>query len=195
METSKQQSQKIAILAIFTAITVVLQFLSYFVRIGTFNLSLVLIPIVLAGVLYGPRYGAFLGAAFGIVTVIGCITAFDVGGNILFNASPALTVLICMLKATLCGLAAGLVGKALYQVSPTLAVFAAAVTAPVVNTGLFIIMALIFFRDILYTWAGGTNLLNYVIFGLIGVNFLIELGLNLIFSPSIFRVIKAVKKL
>ena len=195
MKTGKQQSQKIAILAIFTAITVVLQFLSYFVKIGTFNLSLVLIPIVLAGVLYGPRYGAFLGAAFGIVTVIGCITAFDAGGNILYNASPLLTIAICMVKAIACGTAAGLVGKALYKVNPLFAVFVAAITAPVVNTGIFIVMALLFFKDILYTWAGGNNLLNFVIFGLIGVNFLIELGLNLIFSPSIFRVIKAVRKL
>ena len=194
MSNSRSQSKKVAILALFTAVTVVLQFISYFVKIGTFKLSLVLVPVVLSGILYGPAYSTYLGAVFGVITVIGCISGLDTGGNILFNASPLLTILVCMLKGTLCGAATGFVGKSLKSKNLFAASLTAAVTAPVVNTGIFLLLSFTFFKDILYTWAGGTNMVTYVIFSLTGVNFLIELGLNIILTPMIVRVIRALGK-
>ena len=55
MSNAKTKSINAALLGMFTAITVVLQLMSYLVKIGTFNLSLVLVPIVLAAVMYGPK--------------------------------------------------------------------------------------------------------------------------------------------
>lgn len=191
---SKQKSTQLAVLALFTAVTVALQFLSYFVKIGNFNLSLVLIPIVLAGAMYGVKYGAFLGGVFGFITVIGCITGIDGGGNILFNASPALTVLVCMLKGILCGAASAAISSLLKNKAPALSVFLAAATAPIVNTGTFLIMMVLFFKDILYSWAGGTNLASYIVVGLVGINFIIEFTINLVLSPAIMRVMKALRK-
>lgn len=195
MKNSKQKSTMVAILGIFTAITVVLQLISYTVKIGTFNLSLVLIPIVLASVLYGPKYGAFLGAAFGIVTAIASGTGLDAGGNILFNASPFMTIAVCLLKGTLCGFTAGLVAKSFKGRYRTLSTFSAAVTAPLVNTCVFVICMFLFFKDILYSWAGDTNVISYIIVGLVGLNFLIELFINLILTPTIIRVIDSINKM
>ncbi len=190
---SKQKSARVALLALFTAVTIILQLMSYSVKIGTFNLSLVLIPIVLGGALYGIGFGSFLGAAFGIITVIGCVTGLDAGGNILFNASPLLTVVVCMLKGTLCGTASAAVAKA-FNSKPVLSTYLATATAPVVNTGLFIALALLFFKDILYSWAGGTNMVTYIIVGLVGVNFLLEFAINLLLTPALLRVIKVLKR-
>ena len=53
---------KMVQVAILMAIIVVLQLLSYVIKIGTFNLSLVLVPIVVGAVLFGKKTGAFLGA-------------------------------------------------------------------------------------------------------------------------------------
>lgn len=193
MKNQKSKSQKIAVLGMLTALTVVLQLISYTVKIGTFNLSLVLIPIVISGCLYGPCISGYLGAVFGIVTVIGCISGIDSGGYILFSASPVLTVLTCMLKGTLCGLACGITAKA-FKKGGLFSVVIPAMVAPIVNTGIFILMMILCFTSILYQWAGNTNAVTYILTGLIGVNFLIELGINIILSPVIMRVIKAIRK-
>ena len=193
-ESYKTKSKMTAVIGVFIAITVVLQIISYFVKIGTFSLTLTLVPIILVSVMYGPKYSVFLGTAFGIVTIIGCITGTDAGGNILFNASPFFTVLLCMIKAILCSLVAGFVGTALKRKNLFLAVIITAIIAPIINTGSFIILMFLFFKGILYEWAGGTDIVTYLLIGLTGINFIIELGINVVLSPIILRILKAVKR-
>ncbi|MBQ3817539.1 MAG: ECF transporter S component, partial [Clostridia bacterium] len=178
MSKSKVNSMSVATLGLFSAITVVLQILSYAIKIGTFNLSLVLIPIVLGAVMYGPKFGSILGGVFGVITLIASALGVDAGGNILFTASPIKTILICLIKGIAAGCVAGLIANALKEKHNYLAVILAAISAPIVNTGLFVIAMFIFFKDILATWAGGTNLLYYVIVGLVGINFIIEFFIN-----------------
>lgn len=195
MKNQKSRSQKVAVLGVLTAVTVVLQLISYTVKIGTFNLSLVLIPIVVSGCLYGPYISGYLGAVFGVVTVIGCVSGIDAGGYILFTASPFLTVLTCMLKGTLCGILCGITAKSLsFKKGGLLSVVIPAVVAPVTNTGIFILMMILCFSSTLYQWAGNTATVTYILTGLIGINFLIELFINVFLSPVILRVIKALSK-
>ena len=194
MEKNQSKSFAPAMLGLFAAIVVVLQLLSYTVKIGNFNLSLVLIPIVLSGVAFGSGFGAVIGGVFGLVTVIASAAGLDGGGNILFSASPFLTTLVCMVKGIAAGAAAGCY-KPLRAKKPTLAVILAAITVPVVNTGLFLLGMAAFFGNILNEWAGGTPMVSYIIVGLTGVNFLIELGINIILSPVILRIISAFKRI
>ena len=106
------------------------------------------------------------------------------------------TVLTVLVKGTACGLCAGLVYKALERVNMWVAVIAAAIVCPVVNTGVFLVGCLIFFMDTVSTWAGGTNVGHYMIFGLVGGNFLFELLFNIILSPGVVRLlnIKKIKR-
>ena len=194
MSKTNAKSMNVALLGLFTAIVIVLQFMSYFLKIGTFNLSLVLIPIILAAVLYGPKYSSFLGGVFGVIVVIGCITGMDAGGNMLFSSSPILTTLVCMVKGIAAGYVSGLLAKFIKPKNLYLSVIVAAVAAPVVNTGLFALAMLFIFRDTLTIWAGGTDILYYVIFSLIGINFVIEFLINTIFAPVVLRIVKAIKK-
>ena len=69
----------------------------------------------------------------------------------------------------------------------------AAVLSPIVNTGIFCLGLILFFRPILISWAGGTDVLYYIIFSLLGINFLVELGVNIVLSPIVVRILKAVK--
>lgn len=184
-----------ALLGMFTAITVVLQLLSYAIKIGTFNLSLVLIPIVLAAVLYGPKYGAILGAVFGVVVTLASAFGLDAGGNVLFQSAPILTTLVCIFKGAFAGLFAGLVATPLKGKNIYLAVVLAAVIAPITNTGLFVLSMFLFFKDTLTVWAGGADIVYYAIVGLVGINFIIELIINIALSPAVLRVTKAVQKI
>ena len=101
-----------------------------------------------------------------------------------------LTVLV---KGAAAGFCAGLVYRALEKFNGWLAAIAAAITAPVVNTGLFLLGCVCFFMPTVTEWgaaAGFPNVGNYMIFGLVGGNFLVELAVNLVLSPVIVRLIK-----
>jgi len=179
-------------LAIFTAIIIVLQLVCTFVKFGPFAITLALVPIIVGAAVYGPKAGAYLGAAFGAVVLFCCVFGMDPGGQILWNASPFLTVLLCFFKGAAAGFAAGVVYKALRKKSVYGGVFAAALVCPIVNTGIFIAAMFLFFNDILTSWAAGTAVLSYAFMGLAGVNFLVELCVNLALSPVILRILKAV---
>ena len=190
-ETNSLKKTKVLVgMAIFTALVVVLQLLAGSIKIGPFSPSLVLIPIVIGAATYGAASGAWLGLVFGIVVLIGCITGSDIGGNMMWNFNPFMTAVICLIKGTAAGYLAGLVFRALEKKNQLVATIAAAVVCPVVNTGLFCLGAVLAFRPLLEAWADGASLVSYIFFGLVGLNFLIELGINVVLSPIVVRILK-----
>ena len=70
----------------------------------------------------------------------------------------------------------------------------AAISAPIVNTGIFVCGMLIFFMDTLTVWANGSDIASYIILGLAGLNFLVEFLINIILTPTIIRIVDVVKK-
>lgn len=191
MEKKSISTRTLTGMALLTAVVVILQFLGAFVRFGPFSISLVLIPIVVGAALYGPLAGAWFGFVFGMVVLLsGDAAAFLV-------VSPLGTILTVLLKGSLAGLCAGIVYKALSRSETKvhgvdLAVVAAAVVCPVVNTGVFLLGCLAFFMPTISEWAAGMGFESvgkYMIFGLVGGNFLFELLFNIILSPIIVRLI------
>ena len=191
MESKRFNTRKLTGLALLTAIVVILQFLGAFIRFGPFSISLVLIPIVVGAALYGAWAGAWLGFVFGLVVLLsGDAAAFLV-------ISPIGTILVVLLKGALAGLCAGAVYKALSERNETVAVIVAAIVAPVVNTGIFLLGCLVFFLPTVREWGqamGFENVGKYMILGLVGGNFLFELLFNVILSPVIVRLIRLGKK-
>lgn len=190
-----EKVKRMVIMALLMAMVVVLQLLSAAIPpIGGFSISLVLIPIVLGAAVYGIRAGALLGATFGVVVAINCITGADAGGAMVFQANPVLCLLVVLSKGILAGMASGAVYRLLSKVNPYLAMVAAAIICPVVNTGVFIAAMLLFFIDVLAAWAGGGDIIGYVLSGLVLANFVPELIINVVFSPAGQRIVKTVKK-
>ena len=182
-------------IALLMAMVVVMQFLSGIIPpVGGFSISLVLIPIVLGAAVFGPGAGALLGATFGAIVYINCLTGADPGGAMVFQANPVLCFLVVMGKGVLAGLATGGVYKLLHKVNPYLAMLCAAIVCPIVNTGTFVICMLLFFIEILSQWAGGADVLGYILTGLILANFVPELIINVIFSPAGQRIGNIVNK-
>lgn len=194
-----QNINRMVSIALLAAVVIVLQMLSGIIKIGTFSITLTMIPIMVGAAFFGPSAGAILGTVFGLVVYINCVTGFDVGGEMIFLANPFLCFLVCVGKGALSGWCAGLVYRLAAKRAQTLtrsyiAVLLAAIAAPIVNTGVFCVSMLLFFRSTLQAWAAGSDLLNYIIFVLTGVNFLIEFGINVVFSPAISTIIRAVRK-
>lgn len=192
--TTSAKTQRLVGLAILTAIIIVLQIISTFVRFGPFSITLSLIPIVVGAALYGSAAGAYLGAVFSVVVVIMSMTGGDMGGFMVWSANPIMCVVLCMLKGTLAGFEAGVHYKAIEGTNKIVASVAAALVSPIVNTGIFVLGMSIFFKDTLAAWAGGTDVLYYIIFGLTGVNFLVELAVNVVLSPVVVRIVQIVRK-
>ena len=175
-------------IGLFTAIVVVLQLLGGGIRVGgMFSISLVLVPIVIGAAVYGWGAGAWLGLAFGVTVLIS-------GDAAPFMAVDVLgTILTVLAKGTVCGLCCGLVYKLLSKWNRDVAVVGAAIVCPVINTGIFLIGCLLFFLPTISEWAaaaGYPNAENYMIFGLAGINFLLEVAANILLAPVITRLIR-----
>lgn len=198
MNNGKQNggARKLTGLAIFTAIIVVLQVLCTFIRFGPFSITLALAPIIIGTAMYGKGAGAYLGGVFGAVVLITGLLGWD-GGTVmlLMGINPFGCVLICLLKGIAAGFFAGLCYELIAKKNDKSGVLVSGIVCPVVNTGLFIVGMLVFFFDTLSGWAGGQNLLLYIIAGLTGVNFLVELAVNILLSSGITQIIRAGKKM
>ncbi len=182
--------------AILIALIVVLQSLSLALPpIGPgISISLVLIPIVLGGAVYGQKVGALLGGAFSVVVYIFCITGFDVGGSMVFQASPLLCLLVVVTKGVLCGWLSSFVFSLLKKRNLTDAMMVASIVCVVVNTGTFLLGMWLFFEDVLTAWAQNSNIFLYMLSGIVLVNMVPELVINMVFSPVAARIYKVVKK-
>lgn len=190
-----KQTKKMVGIALLMAMVVVMQFIGGMIPpIGGFTISLVLIPIVVGAAVYGPGAGAILGAAFGAIVFINCVTGADPGGAMVFQANPVLCFLVVMGKGTLAGLAAGLVYRLFARRDRYIAMLAAAIVCPLVNTGTFIACMLLFFNDVLTAWAGGTSLVSYILTGLVLANFVPELLINAAFSPAAVQLTRIADK-
>ena len=176
--------QKLVGTAILAAVVISLQLILGSIKLGPFNITFTLIPIILAAILYGSLSAAFLGAVFGIMVCFSVVSGNDAGGYI--------TLLLCLLKSTLAGYLAGLSVHCTKQ--KFLRILLPAVLAPVVNTGIFILGLILFFQETLALWANGQDaVVHFLIFSILGVNFLIELLVNLLVSPVIVRILQGIR--
>ena len=187
-ENSKRKIELITLGSALTALVVVLQMLGSTIRLGTFSVSLVLIPIVIGAATCGKYIGAWLGFAFGVAVLLSGDAALFMG------ISVHGTIITVLLKGTACGFFAGLVYEAFAAKSKTLGTLLAAIVCPIVNTGLFIVGCFVFFRDFIASGAGNKNLFVYTILTFVGLNFVFELLVNLVLSPIIVRLINIIRK-
>lgn len=194
MIKTKEKTIRLVSMGILSAIIIVLQVIATYFPTKPFAITLALIPIIIGSALFDEKAGAFLGGVFSVVVIIMCVIGADVGGAMVWNANPFLCVLVCMLKGTCAGYVSGLLYRLICNKNSIVATVVAGLSAPVVNTGIFILGLVLFFRPILAQWSGGSDVLYYVIFGLLGVNFLVELGVNMILCPVIVKILNAIRK-
>lgn len=184
-----EKTKRLVLAAILTAIVVVLQVIAILTRalLPVFAINLVLIPIVIGAAIGGVGVGAWLGFVSGLAVLISGDAAAFLGINL------AGTIITVLLKGTLSGIAAACVYKLVEKKNQTLAVFLAALACPITNTGVFIIGCFTFFIDTIKEWGYGLgyeNALAYVLLGMVGINFIIELLINIILSPTVVKLLR-----
>lgn len=195
---------QLAELGILLALVIVLQSFSSF---GFVALCLCLVPITLGAIVLDWKCSSILGFAFGVVTIFWGVIGKDAFTLFLFQENPVMTILICLLKGTLCGMVPAFIYTALKKYNKLGGVFAASMAAPIVNTGIFALGCIIIQGDVM---AASDRLLNdtlnmgidleamgfmSVLFGvLITANFFIEFAINVVLAPSLNRVTEVVTK-
>ncbi len=192
MSKTKNNVQKIALGAIFTALVVILQWVgSVTTFFGPFSTAVGLIPIVLGACMCGPLVGGWLGLVFGMVVLM-------TGGAALFFAFDVPGTIITVLgKGLACGLVAGLVYKLLSRFNKIVAALVAAIACPVVNTAVFLLGCFIFFMDSADAIAAnvGLSVSGMALFWALAMgNFVLEVLSNAVLSPVIVRIIQMFKK-
>ncbi len=174
---NRLSTKDLVLLALLTALVAVLSYFGSYFKIGVTSLNPTLIPVVLGAAICGPLAGLILGG------VSGAIYLFTVDATFFYGFSFIGTVIIVMLKGMMSGLCAGFAYKLLKKHNRYIAIVVSAVVAPIVNTGIFLIGIPIFFKDA-----------ELVIGSILLLNFLPELALNIVLSPTIARLLDIADK-
>lgn len=188
----KMTTRELTLASILTAIVFLLQYFGCVIKFGTFSISTVLIPIVIGAATCGYWVAAWLGFVFGVAVLVSGDAALFLAVNVMG------TIITVLLKGIGCGFAAGVTYKAVRKVSGEyLAVIAAAIVCPLVNTGIFLVGCVLFFLDTVAQiaasagWEGSLG--RFMLIAFVGVNFLVEMGINIFFTPVIVRLLRIKK--
>ena len=178
-------AKNIAAIGVLTAFVVLLQAGLGSIKVGATSFSLVLIPIVLGSCILGPLVGAFLGFVFSLIVFLYGVTGADGFTFIMFGANPFVP---------------GLLFKAIAKRNEKVGVVVAALSAPIVNTAIFVLFTLIFGRSYAAAFVANgfiedaTSLVYFLFIGCAGINFIVEFFVNLIAIPLFYAVIGVVRK-
>ena len=184
-------TKTLVLMAMLTALVAVLSYFGSFIRLSPLvNVSLTLIPIVLGAVLCGVWGGTWLGFVNGIVILVSGQAAFFIG------IAPVGTVIVVLAKGTLCGLAAALIYILIRRMNRYVAVIAAAVICPVVNSGIYLLGCMTIFYDSIEAMIGEATptIMSVLIYPMGLINFPFELVINIIMCPVIYRLITLIPK-
>lgn len=174
---------------ILLAIEILVQILGNYIVIpgGFANLNFSLIIISIGAILYGPVVGGFLGLVSGVLTLFSPSTM-----SFFLSVSPVGTVLTCLLKTTVAGVAAGFLMKLFRKFDKELVgTIVVSILVPTINTGLFAIFCLFFFMDIL-KGINPTNIAGALFISLIGFNYIFEVLTTVIITPSLYKIMQHV---
>ena len=180
-------------LATLCAITFVLQFwiagiLPKLPIGGGTAINLALIPVVVGAILYGPVGGLTVGLFLGAVTLL---PGQGAEGFYVNWYMTILAIVLCLAKAGLAGFLSGLAFKLLFKKNYYVAIYAAAIIAPIVNTGTFLLLYGVLILCMTGSAYGPTFVATAAAVWII---FLVELAVNILFAPALATLTKTLTR-
>ncbi len=191
-------ARNVALLGILIALVIVLQLFASAIPMFGVTLNFSLIPIAFAGILLGWLGGAIVGFSCGLVVFITmAVLGQEPSTAYLFQTNPFILTLMCIGKTTLAGVVSGLLYKVFSKKNLFLAICISAIVIPIVNSGVYM-LGIVLMKESVAQFMGlnssSAGLVFSVVFGLIWLNFVLELAINAIFIPAFYRVIKVLNK-
>ncbi len=180
MTKSKEKSVRLALLALFTAIMIIMSTTPLgYLNIGPLAITLNVIPLGIAAIALGPTGGLIIGAVFGITSFLQCIGIGGVSamGAILFEINPVLAFLQRFVPRVLDGLIVGLLHKVFVKRFGTkISCFITGFLAAFLNTALFMGSLVLLFgkTEYLQGLIDGKNILVFIC-TFVGINAVVEM--------------------
>lgn len=186
------RTRNLVTLSILTALVILFQVFGSFIKIGATTFNFVLVPVVIGGIALGYKAGAFLGLVSAVCIAVCGLTGFDPFTNVLLANEPFGTLCTVFLKGFCAGIVPPVVFKAFKENDVAGSVVAGAL-APILNTGIFICCMLIM-SDVMRAnfVPDGTTVVYFLVITCAGVNFIVELAINLLLVPVCYKTLKAV---
>ena len=176
-------TKRIVYLAVLTALMLIFNLIP--LRLGGLSLAVFSLTVMVIGIIKcGITGGVWLGAVFGLSVMLMPETTVFIG--ITFIG----TLITVMGKGIAAGLAAAVVYKVIDKFNRYVAIICAAAVAPAVNSTVFFLGSMIFFRGYFeeLSATASMSIVPFIILVVIGLNYLIELTVSIIFSPVIYKI-------
>lgn len=190
-------AKNVAYFAVLLALVVVLQLFASAIPMFGVTINLSLIPIVLAGIFFGMWGGGFMGLVSGLITfIVMAVMGREPSTAFLFQANPAVLTLICIGKTTVAGFVSGLIYRLIAKKNALAAAYVASALVTILNTGIYM-LGMVLMKDDVASFLGTEATAQVVfvtVFGLIWLNFVLEIAVNVLFAPAIHRVVLVVEK-
>ena len=144
-----------------------------------------------------------MGFAFGFIVLMYGVAGAEPFTAFLLEDAPFMTVMICLVKGVAAGVVPALLYKFVSRWNKLAGAIVAAISAPIMNTGIFIVGCLIISGTIsgwmqFLVEAGAMAdvqpVAYYLFIGCAGVNFIIEFAINLVLAPAIHRIVLIAEK-
>ncbi len=165
---------KMVRLAVLVAIVLLMSFTPLgYLKIGVVEISFLMIPVAIAGIILGPSAGAFIGGVFGLTSFAQCFGMSPFGAALL-AINPIFTFILCMIPRILAGWIPGLVFKAMNRPKTKEAgAFIASLLAATLNTVFFVGGLLLLFGNTDYIKSFGETAWDVIVL-LVSTNALVE---------------------
>lgn len=155
---------------------------------GGTAINLALIPVVVGAILYGPVGGLTVGLFLGAVTLL---PGQGAEGFYVNWYMTILAIVLCLAKTGLAGFLSGLAFKLLFKKNYYVAIYAAAIIAPIVNTGIFLLL----YGVLIYIMTGSAYGPTFVATAAaVWIIFLVELAVNILFAPALATLTKTLTR-
>ena len=191
-------AKRVALLGILIGLVIVLQLFASAIPMFGVTLNFSLIPIALAGIMLGVLGGTIVGFVCGLVVFITmAVLGQEPSTAFLFQTNPVILTIMCIGKTTLAGTISGLLYGLISKSNQTVGVWVSSLVIPIVNTGVYMLGMVLMKSSVaeflgLDTFTAGT--VFAVVFGLIWLNFVLEIVINTIFTPAVYSVAKVLDK-
>ncbi len=188
-------------MSVLVALLLIFGFTSIgYIKIGIIEITLNIIPVAIAAIVLGPTAGAICGAVFGLTSFWQAASGMSAFGTMIFNASPILTLIICLIPRILEGLLTGLIYKGLSKKFKENSVPCAisGLACPVLNTLLFVGSFVLLFGSsevfaTLYGQSASTNIIGFFAW-FVGLNGVVEAIAGFIISSAVSKALLTANK-
>lgn len=188
-------------LSVLVALLIILGFTSIgYIKIGAIEMTLNIIPVAIGAIVLGPTAGAVCGTVFGLTSFWQAATGMSVFGMTLFNVSPVLTFILCLVPRILEGWLTSLIFKALFKAckSNSIPCAVSSLACPVINTLLFVGGFILLFgkTDVfanLYGQSAATGLIAFFAW-FVGINGVVEAIAGFIIATAVSKALLTANK-